>query len=119
MAYILKPVVSISGNLIRDHRMTHKVTEEDWNAYLAAKDAGKSPECVGTIYAKDITGPGWYYLKGSDPNPPYYDVRVRIDTTKIPEGAIKWCRENGAEALKDLQDEEVWEMCKDAYYSDI
>lgn len=44
-----------TGNFI-----TYVVTEENWKVHLLTKS-----EYVGSIWAKDITGPGLYYLAGT------------------------------------------------------
>lgn len=45
---------------------TYEVTEEQWKKHLETKS-----EYVGAIWAKDITGPGLYYLAGSYPDTGY------------------------------------------------
>ena len=45
---------------------TYEVTQEMWDEFQKElSETGKRPEMIGAIWARDITGPGTYYLKGS------------------------------------------------------
>lgn len=43
-------------------------------------------------------------------------VESTVSQSTIPEDAITWCRNNAPEALKNLNDFELWESMQDIYY---
>lgn len=87
--------------------------------FLEGQKNGKSSDCIGSVYAKDITGPGYYYLSGSNPNPPYYDMWRKIHGARFTPQAIQWCRDNSQVDLKGKSDEDAWSLCKDLYFCAI